>query len=258
VASRCNNTIVVFHNAGIRLVDQFVNHPNVTAIVFAHLGGQDSGPALTAVLYGDENPSGKLPYTVAKNETDYGAILSPTQAEGQYVNFPQSDFIEGVFIDYKHFDAYNITPRYPFGFGLSYSTFAYSDLVVTPTKGASTAALPSGDVAEGGRADLWDVLVGVTVTVANTGAVGGQEVAQLYLGIPRSGDEAKTPVKQLRGFNKQFIAAGDQTEMAFEFTRRDLSYWDVDAQKWRLRSGEYTVWAGPDSGNLPLSATVTF
>jgi beta-glucosidase len=255
VADRCNNTVVVIQNAGVRLVDQFVDHPNVTAIIYAHVGGQDSGPALAALLYGDEVPSGKLPYTVAKNESDYGELLNPIQPEGEYKLFPQSDFTEGVFIDYKHFDAYNITPRYAFGYGLSYTTFEYADLAVAAVSGTNTAELPTGAIVEGGQEDLWDVLVTATVSVSNTGDVDGKEVAQLYVGIPRNGDEAKTPVKQLRGFDKQLIAAGESATFEFELTRRDLSFWDVDAQKWRLRRGEYTVWAGSDSGNLPLKKT---
>ncbi|KAJ3560473.1 hypothetical protein NPX13_g9288 [Xylaria arbuscula] len=121
VASRCNNTIVVFHNAGVRLVDQFIDNPNVTALIFAHLPGQDSGRALVSLLYGDVNPSGKLPYSVPRNESDFGPLQNATQPDGIYALFPQSDFDEGVYIDYRAFDAKNITPRYEFGFGLSYT-----------------------------------------------------------------------------------------------------------------------------------------
>ncbi|PMD28787.1 hypothetical protein L207DRAFT_443431 [Hyaloscypha variabilis F] len=101
VADQCNNTIIVIHNPGPRLVDGFVDHPNVTAIVYAHVPGQDSGEATAALLYGDENFSGKLPYTVAKNESDYGALLNPSQPEGDYVYFPQSDFNEGAFMCFE-------------------------------------------------------------------------------------------------------------------------------------------------------------
>jgi beta-glucosidase len=75
VANNCSNTIVVIHNAGVRLVDQWIEHPNVTAVIFAHLPGQDSGRAITQLLYGVQSPSGKLPYTVAKNESDYNAAI---------------------------------------------------------------------------------------------------------------------------------------------------------------------------------------
>lgn len=95
VAGLCNNTIVVFHNAGTRLVDQFVDHENVTAIIFAHLPGQESGRALVSLLYGESNAWGKLPYTVARNESDYGEVLNPSLGSGEFATFPQANFTEG-------------------------------------------------------------------------------------------------------------------------------------------------------------------
>jgi beta-glucosidase len=82
VASQCSSTIVVIHSAGLRLVDRFVDNPNVTAIVYGHLPGQDSGRALIEILYGKQSPSGRLPYTVAKNESDYGHLLGPVLPQG--------------------------------------------------------------------------------------------------------------------------------------------------------------------------------
>lgn len=121
IAAQCNNTIVVIHNAGIRLVDQWIDNPNVTALIFAQLPGQDSGEALTQILYGDVSPSGKLTYTIARNESDYGGLLEPLGHEGWDFYFPQTNFTEGTLIDYRHFDALGIEPRYEFGFGLSYT-----------------------------------------------------------------------------------------------------------------------------------------
>ncbi|KAI0104006.1 glycoside hydrolase superfamily [Nemania sp. FL0031] len=250
VASRCNNTIVVFHNAGVRLVDQFIDHPNVTALIFAHLPGQDSGRALVSLLYGDVNPSGKLPYSVPRNESDYGPLKNETLPDGIYALFPQSDFTEGVYIDYRAFDAQNITPRYEFGFGLSYTTFNYSDLSVSLADGADFAAYPSKPIVEGGHEDLWDTLVHVSATVTNTGDVSGAEVAQLYVGIPDA------PVQQLRGFAKPVIKAGESAVVEFDLTRRDLSTWDVVAQKWLLQKGEYQIYVGASSRNLPLAASL--
>ncbi|KAK9321511.1 putative glycoside hydrolase family 3 protein [Lipomyces orientalis] len=211
VANSCANTVVVIHNAGIRLVDQFVNHPNVTAIIFAHLPGQDSGRALVSLLYGDNNFSGKLPYTVAKNDTDY-PVLHHTEAVTPYGLFPQSNFTEGVCIDYRAFDAENITPQYEFGFGLSYTSFSFSDLSISnssPHK--SFAEYPSGAIEQGGAIDLWDTIATDT---------GGH-------------------VKQLRGFEKIQIASGGSATVEFPLTRRDLSTWDVVAQKWLLQRGRY-------------------
>ncbi|KAH8156739.1 hypothetical protein CIB48_g11508 [Xylaria polymorpha] len=253
VADRCNNTIVIFHNAGARLVDQWIDHANVTALIFAHLPGEASGRALVSLLYGDSNPSGKLPYTVARNESDYGHLLGPDRPEGMFAKFPQSNFTEGVYIDYRHFDAQNITPRYEFGFGLSYTTFNFSDLHIAVNGTANTTEFPSGPVRSGGQTDLWAVVATVFATVANTGNVSGAEVAQLYVGIP-GGD---APARQLRGFEKAFLNASAQTTVSFDLTRRDLSVWDVVAQKWALRKGDYGIFVGSSSRSLPLQGVLT-
>ncbi|KAK8879261.1 beta-glucosidase M [Apiospora arundinis] len=253
VADQCANTIVVFHNAGIRMVDTFVDHPNVTAIIYAHLPGQDSGKALVSLLYGKTNPSGRLPYTVARDESDYGALLDPSQftPPEQYKKFPQADFEEGVFIDYRHFDARNITPRYEFGYGLSYTTFGYANLAVSKTD-APCQTYPVGAIAEGGQTDLWDVVAIASAKVSNTGGMDGKEVVQLYLGIPGEGN----PVRQLRGFEKPLIKRGETVTVEFQLTRRDLSVWDVEAQKWKLQSGEYKVYVGSSSRSLPLTSAL--
>ncbi|KAK0117569.1 hypothetical protein ONS95_011905 [Cadophora gregata] len=250
IADQCNNTIVVIHNAGVRLVDVFIDHPNVTALIFAHLPGQDSGRALVSLLYGESNPSGKLPYSVPRNESDYGPLLSPTPPEDVYWLFPQDDFTEGVYIDYRAFDAKNITPRYEFGFGLSYTTFEYSSLEVNKVDGPSTAEYPMGRILEGGQSDLWDVLFHVTASLSNSGDLDGAEVAQLYVGIPGG------PVRQLRGFSKVDVEPGKSFGLNFDLMRRDLSVWDVVAQKWQLQKGEYKVYVGGSSRNLPLEGSL--
>jgi beta-glucosidase len=251
IANQCHNTIVVIHNAGARLVDQFINHPNLTAVIFAHLPGQDSGRALVSILYGDSNPSGKLPYSIPKNESDYGQLLRPAQPEGIFWQFPQSDFAEGVYVDYRAFDAKNITPRFEFGFGLSYTTFSYSSLQVKRVDGALTGEYPTGAIVEGGQEGLWDVLFKVTASIANTGKADGAEAAQLYVGIPGG------PVRQLRGFSKVKLRKGKSGEASFNLTRRDLSIWDTVAQKWRLQRGSYIVYVGSSSRNLPLIEKLT-
>ncbi|ORY67003.1 glycoside hydrolase family 3 protein [Pseudomassariella vexata] len=249
VASVCANTIVVFQNAGVRLVDQFIDHPNVTALIFGHVPGQDSGRALISILYGDSNPSGKLPYSVPKNESDYAGLDTPDQPEGIFVKFPQSNFSEGVYIDYRALDAKNITPRYEFGFGLSYTTFSFSDIKTTLSN-SSTAAYPTQPIAVGGQKDLWDILATVTATVTNIGEITGAEVAQLYVGIPGG------PARQLRGFEKATIQPGASVTVSFSLTRRDLSTWDVVAQKWLLQRGTYEIHVGSSSRNLPLTTTL--
>ncbi|KAL4936770.1 putative beta-glucosidase M [Aspergillus oleicola] len=253
VANRCSNTIVTIHNAGIRTVSSWADHANVTAIIFAHLPGQDSGRAIVSLLYGDSNPSGKLPYTVAKNAEDYGSLLQPSEPEGQYTYFPQSDFSEGVYIDYRAFDKDGIEPQYEFGFGLSYTTFEYSDLQVSTNSSAPATYPPTASVIPpGGNPALFETLATVSATVSNTGDVDGAEVAQLYLGIPNG------PVRQLRGFDKVDIKAGESRSVEFSLNRRDLSTWDVDAQEWELQGGEYNVFVGGSSRDLPLGGSLSF
>ncbi len=266
VAGKCNNTIVIFHNTATRLVESFADHPNVTAIIFAHGPGQLSGLGLVDVLYGHVSPSGKLPYTVAHNSSDYGSLLGPDKPEGIFTLFPQSDFTEGVYIDYKRFDQLEITPRYEFGFGLSYTSFQYSGLEISKSLassskkrcvGSSLGTYPTGPILPGGQKDLWDVLVKVSATITNTGSVTGAEVAQLYIGIPSPNSTSipATPIRQLRGFEKPLISAGQSATVTFSLTRRDLSIWDTVKQSWLLQSGTYNVYVGGSSQNLPLTGT---
>lgn len=240
VASRCANTIVVIHTVGVRLVDQWIEHPNVTATIIAHLPGQDSGFALVRLLYGEENFSGKLPYTMAKNESDYSVYHVCDRASSDDTD-PQCDFAEGVYLDYRAFDAKNITPRYEFGFGLSYTKFEYSDLSI------DSGAVQKAMSAETG---LWDVVASVEATVTNTGSKSGAEAAQLYLAIPNS------PPKQLRGFEKALIFPGDSATVRFDLTRRDLSIWDVVQQQWTVQSGNYTVFVGASSRDIRLTGSI--
>ncbi|KFA78806.1 hypothetical protein S40288_05467 [Stachybotrys chartarum IBT 40288] len=240
VASRCANTIVIVHAAGVRLVEQWIEHPNVTAAVIAHLPGQDSGTALVKLLYGEAAFSGKLPYTIARNESDYN-VYAPCGRGTDNTTDPQCDFTEGVYLDYRAFDAHNITPRYEFGYGLSYTTFDYSALSISPRGASRSAACQT----------LWDVAARVEVTVTNTGSAPGQEVAQLYVGIPNS------PPKQLRGFEKVPLDPAQSAIIAFDLTRRDLSVWDVVAQDWDLQEGNYTVFVGASSRDVRLKDVLT-
>ncbi|KAI9731220.1 MAG: hypothetical protein M1834_005413 [Cirrosporium novae-zelandiae] len=247
VASNCNNTIVVINTTGPRLVDQWIEHENVTALVYGSMLGQESGNAIVDVLYGDVNPSGKLIYTIAKNESDYNV----KSTDSLTVNFT-----EGNYIDYKYFDKYNVTPRYEFGFGLSYTTFEYaSNVTVTKTNTtAFSSTYATGAVGVGGREDLWDTIATVSTTISNTGSLDGAEVAQLYIQYPASADE---PVRQLRGFAKVQIAAGSTGTATFELRRRDLSIWDVAAQNWAIVTGTYELSVGSSSRDLKATTTLT-
>lgn len=251
VAEKCANTVVVFHSAGVRVVDAWIEHENVTAVIFGGLPGQESGHSLVDVLYGDVTPSGKLIYTVAKKDEDYGNLLNSTV---DLSAFPQQDFTEGVYIDYRAFDRDEIEPRFEFGYGLSYTEFEYSDLAIVQLEGVSSAEYPSSDIPiiQGGHPELWDVLFNVTASIANIGDVAGAEVAQLYLSIPGA------PIRQLRGFDKVMVETNATAQVTFELTRRDLSVWDVVAQQWKLQQGvEYGVSVGASSRDLRLNGTLS-
>lgn len=147
VSSLNNNTIVVIHSVGPTLLTDWYDNPNITAIIWAGLPGQESGNSLVDVLYGTVNPAGRTPFTWGTTREGYGADVLYTANNGN--GAPQDDFTEGVFIDYRYFDKANATPIYEFGFGLSYTTFSYANLQVakatappayTPTTGFSTAA----------------------------------------------------------------------------------------------------------------------
>ncbi|KAG6101990.1 hypothetical protein E4U30_000382 [Claviceps sp. LM220 group G6] len=248
IADQCGNTIVVLHNAGIRTVDGFVDHPNVTALLFAHLPGEESGEALVSLLWGDSNPSGKLPYTVAHSPSDYGALLDPHAQGGS--KDPQADYTAGIYMDYKYFEANNIQPRYEFGFGLSYTRFDYSDINMQGPLGSFRNRWPQGSITSGGQEDLWEEMAVVSCMIANIGAVDGAEAAQLYVRIPG------TKAKQLRGFTKEFLKVGEKARISFSLTRRDLSVWDTGAQKWRLQKGLYEVFVGTSSAKVPLRTSL--
>lgn len=126
------DVVVVIHAVGPVIMESFIDLPNVKAVLLANLPGQESGNSLVDILFGDVNPSGRLPYTIAKNEDDYGPGSKikylPTPSEGLS---PQQNFSEGLYIDYRQFDKKDIAPRFEFGFGLSYTTFHLSSLLIS-------------------------------------------------------------------------------------------------------------------------------
>ncbi|KAL4804162.1 glycoside hydrolase superfamily [Aspergillus unguis] len=244
VAQTNTPTIVVVHSVGPVILETILAEPNVVAIVWAGLPGQESGHALTDVLFGDVSPSGKLPYTIGKSEADYGTAVIKDVLE--------DTFSEGLFIDYRHFDQSEIEPRYEFGFGLSYTTFGYSTLAASV---ATTSGPTTGETIVGGPSDLHASIGTVSVDITNAGDVAGAEVAQLYIGYPDSAPE--TPPKQLRGFEKLTLAPGESGVAEFELTRRDISYWDVALQKWVVPTGTFEVFVGASSRDVRLSGSFT-
>lgn len=152
VTSQCNNTVVVMHTVGPILVDSFYENPNVTAIIWAGIPGQESGNSIADILYGRVVPSGKTPFTWGATRESYGTDVLYEPNNGALA--PQDNFEEGIFIDYRAFDRNNNTPIYEFGYGLSYTTFEYSDINIeahdarpyTPTTGETPAAPTLGSI----------------------------------------------------------------------------------------------------------------
>ncbi|RPB29285.1 glycoside hydrolase family 3 protein [Terfezia boudieri ATCC MYA-4762] len=130
-AKRCRNTVVVVHSVGPIIMEKWINHRNVRSVVWANLPGQESGNALVDILYGDANPSGKLAYTIGRSLEDYGPTAGVMYTANAEV--PQQDFTEGLYLDYRHFDKESISPRFEFGYGMSYTKYSYANIRVYQT-----------------------------------------------------------------------------------------------------------------------------
>ncbi|OCL12415.1 glycoside hydrolase family 3 protein [Glonium stellatum] len=259
VATTCNNTIVVLHGAAPNVLP-FAANPNVTAILVAHMPGQETGNSIVDVLWGDVNPSGHLPYTIANSESDYErnivnstALLTTTDP-----NAWQADYSEGQMTDYRYFDSKNESVLYEFGFGLSYTSFALSGLEINKLSRGTTALTPSPNapILPGGNSELWDTLFRVSVTVTNTGEVAGAAVPQLYLSFGLEAGEG-IPVRVLRGFEKVSLQPGQSSVVNFALMRRDVSYWNTMTQQWTIPKAGVKVAVGFSSRDLPLSGSLS-
>ncbi|KAF3398431.1 putative beta-glucosidase G [Penicillium rolfsii] len=254
VAKFCNNTIVITHSAGINELP-FASHPNVTAILAAHYPGEESGNSIVDVLYGDVNPSGKLPYTIAKNGSDYNAPPT-TELTTNGRDDWQSWFNEKLEIDYRYFDAHNLSVLYEFGFGLSYTTFNISNIKAERLVGSISSVPKELPVKPGGNPALWENIYKVSVSVTNSGPIKGATVPQLYVTFPCSAPQG-TPPKQLRGFEKFSLGPGKSRTVRFELMRRDLSYWDILSQQWLIPEGEFIIRVGFSSRDLKEEMKIT-
>ncbi|KAI1119900.1 glycoside hydrolase superfamily [Nemania abortiva] len=249
VAEKCNNTVVVTHSVGINTMP-WATHPNVKAIIAASLPGEQTGNSIVDVLWGDVNPSGRLTFTIPATEEDYDfPVVNLTSEEVTSPTAWQSNFTEGLMIDYRHFDAMDIQPLYEFGFGLSYTTF---DVVSDLSVDALIAGLPAlaNSTLAVGDSDIFKPVLNATSRVSNTGSRDGATVAQLYVSFPSGSAPVGTPIRVLRGFAKPQLAAGEAADVEFPLTRRDLSYWDVEAQNWRIPAGEFELCVGFSSRDL--------
>lgn len=249
VAAQCSNTIVITHAGGINTLP-FASNPNVTAILAAHYPGQETGNAITDVLYGRTEPSGHLPYTIALSEDDYNTQIENPGTTTE-PNAWQSYFTEGLEIDYRYFDSAQKPVLYEFGYGLSYTNFTLADVTATaaPSGTDASATPPAAATQPGGNPHLWDVLYTVSCMVTNTGGRAGSAVPQLYIDLG-SGAPTGTPLRQLRGFDKVPLQLGESQMLSFQLLRRDLSYWDVVGQEWVIPSGEMTAFVGFSSRDI--------
>jgi beta-glucosidase len=247
VAAANPRTIVVI-DAGAPVVMPWIG--SVAAVVDAWYPGESNGTALAAVLYGRADPSGHLPVTFP---TGLSQVPASTPAEFPGEN-GQVLYSEGIDVGYRYYDARNETPLFPFGFGLSYTHFSYSDLTVTPRQVHNGSSNPGATSC--GCNGQSERQVTVTARVTNTGKVTGSDVAQLYLDDPAPAGE---PPRQLKGFAKVTLKPGQSTTVRFTLNGHDLSYWDDTADGWVLPDGRYRVYVGDSSAlaNLRLRGGFT-
>jgi beta-glucosidase len=186
----------------------------------------DSGTAIAAALFGDVNPSGRLTVSWPRNAADSPAHALGTQ-DKENVNYT-----EGILVGYRYFDTKQVAPQFPFGYGLSYTDFAYKNL----------SAGKAGDA------------VRVTLDVTNTGGRDGAETVQLYVAAPKA--PVERPVHELKAFEKVFLKAGETRRVTLTLGREAFAYYDVKTAAWVVVPGEYTLEAAHSSREIRLKTTI--
>jgi len=225
VASVQPNTIVVAHCAVPFLMPW---EPKVVGIISALFPGLEDGHAIADILFGDVNPSARTPVTFPMNETQT-PLATPQQYPGVGGHVTYS---EGLLMGYRWYDAKNEVPLYPFGFGLSYTRFNYSNL----------------------RTSQGTASIKVSVDITNSGKVAGAEVPQLYISYPKSAGE---PPKVLRAFEKVFLAPGSTSTVIFTpLVAQDFSIWDVSVHAWAAVKGNFTLSVGASSRDIRLQTSL--
>lgn len=227
VAEVQNNIVVVLSN-GAPIEMPWVD--KVKGIVEAYLGGQAVGGAITDILFGITNPCGKLAET-------FPMKLSHNPS---YINFPgeedKVEYREGLFVGYRYYDVKEIKPLFPFGYGLSYTNFKYTDILVDKNEVKDTDT------------------VTVKVKVKNTGSIAGKEIIQLYVRDVES--SVIRPLKELKGFEKVELQPGEEKEVSFILDKRSFAYYNVDIKDWYVESGDFEILIGKSSKEIVLKETV--
>ena len=220
-------TIVVLHGGGSFDIQSWVDQ--VPALLHAWYPGENGGLALGEILFGDVNPSAKLPITMEKRLQD-----NPTSA-----NYPTSSdattihYAESIFVGYRGYDKNRTEPQFPFGYGLSYTTFTYSDLKIEARRFNGKS------------------LITATFTVTNSGKRAGAEVAELYVG--KHNPQIVRPIKELKGFAKVFLNPGESKQVILELDQRSVSFFDTDKHQWDTEPGIYDVLVGASCRDIRLS-----
>ncbi len=222
IASANPNVVVVLFSGGVCTVSKSIG--SIRSLLYAFYPGEKAGTALAEILFGDVNPSGKLPVTMPVSD----AQLPPWNND-----FTDGDEGGG----YRWFDRQSIAPLFPFGLGMSYTTFSYSNLTLTPQ-----SILPGEPVH-------------VSVNVTNTGTRSGDEIAQVYLS--HTNPLVDLPVKQLKGFQRVSLAPGETRTVDFVLTADEFTYYNETSGAFDFFPGNYTVRVGGSSASLPLSDTMT-
>jgi beta-glucosidase len=234
VAAANPHTVVVLENGGAQVMPWL---GSVSAVLEAWFPGQRGAEAIANILFGAVNPSGKLPITFPASVAD---LPHPTIAGSPSASVPfLVSYSEGYLVGYKWYDANHMTPLFPFGFGLSYTTFSFANASVVSNL---TSSKPNFQV---------------NVDLTNTGAVAGAEVAQVYLGLPAATGE---PPKRLVGWRKVNLQPGAKQSVTVEVDENDsshpMSYWDTNSSSWQTAPGDYPVYVGNSSANLAQAGTV--
>lgn len=249
-ACRLNaQTVVVLHCGGACEMDSWVDLPKMILDVF-YLG-EFSADAIAALLLGEANPSGKLPFTIAHRFTDYEstknyarhyARISPMRVQGGQGNpnrrsIRKMEYAEGLMVGYRQFDTHDLVPLFPFGFGLSYTSFAY---------GAPQSAWRNTP----GKPPVLEI----SCEISNTGEVSGAEVVQLY--VQPVEPTVFRPFQELKGFSKVFLAKGERQPVVFELTVEDFSYFDASGSQWKTDPGQYIIRLGSSSRDIRAALPV--
>ncbi len=242
IANLNENTVVVMYTGGGKNLSKW--NDNVASILYSWYPGQTGNLAVAEIISGVTNPSGKLPITIERDFKDSPGYPYIPEGEELYsgweydfdMDHPVYDvnYTEGIFVGYRWYEKHNIKPLYPFGFGLSYSTFEYSDLKT------------NADIYKAGDT------VKVKVTIKNTSDVKGKEIVQLYVSDMESAVER--PGKELKDFQKIELKADEKKTVYFNLSGRDFAYWD---QKWRVDPGDFEIQVGSSSADIQLHTLIT-